>query len=235
MKENNYSKEIFIKSIKYLKGVGPKYAEILAKKNIITLYDLISFYPRTYDDRRKTLKIYEALQNQEKTSVVYVEVIDISSFTFQYRNKPLVIVTDGDVICEVPIYGGRLPAGIAKGAKLYLTGKFLRSGRGKIQCRVIEFEKPSSNALSYGKIVPIYPLTESFNSFNEKSLPFAGKVNDTSPEVVTIKLSISINSYKVFNLKASHLSLIDIKVSKSLIAWFCHLFSVNRCSGREII
>ena len=147
MKENNYSKEIFIKSIKYLKGVGPKYAEILAKKNIITLYDLISFYPRTYDDRRKTLKIYEALQNQEKTSVVYVEVIDISSFTFQYRNKPLVIVTDGDVICEVPIYGGRLPAGIAKGAKLYLTGKFLRSGRGKIQCRVIEFEKPSSNSI----------------------------------------------------------------------------------------
>ena len=170
MKENNYSKEIFIKSIKYLKGVGPKYAEILAKKNIITLYDLISFYPRTYDDRRKTLKIYEALQNQEKTSVVYVEVIDISSFTFQYRNKPLVIVTDGDVICEVPIYGGRLPAGIAKGAKLYLTGKFLRSGRGKIQCRVIEFEKPSSNALSYGKIVPIYPLTEGLSQKKLRTL-----------------------------------------------------------------
>ena len=170
MKDNNYSKDIFTKSIKYLKGVGPKYAEILAKKDIITLYDLIAFFPRAYDDRRKTLKIHEALQNKEKTSVVYVEVLDISSFTFQYRNKPLVLVTDGVAICEVPIYGGRLPAGIAKGAKLYLTGKFLRNGRGKIQCRVIEFEKPSSNALSYGKIVPIYPLTEGLSQKKLRTL-----------------------------------------------------------------
>ena len=170
MKDNNYSKDIFTKSIKYLKGVGPKYAEILAKKDIITLYDLIAFFPRAYDDRRKTLKIHEALQNKEKTSVVYVEVLDISSFTFQYRNKPLVLVTDGVAICEVPIYGGRLPAGITKGAKLYLTGKFLRNGRGKIQCRVIEFEKPSSNALSYGKIVPIYPLTEGLSQKKLRTL-----------------------------------------------------------------
>ena len=170
MKENNYSKDIFSKSIKYLKGVGPKYAEILAKKNIITLYDLVSFYPRTYDDRRKTLKIHEALQNKEKNSVVYAEVVDISSFTFQYKNKPLVIVTDGIAICEVPIYGGRLPAGVSKGAKLYITGKFIRNGRGKIQCRAVEFEKPSSNALSYGKIVPIYPLTEGLSQKKLRTL-----------------------------------------------------------------
>ena len=112
MLANDYSKDIFTKSIKYSKGVGPKYAEILAKKGIITLYDLIAFFPRAYDDRRKTLKLHEALENKDKTSVVYVEVIDVSSFTFQYRSKPLVIVTDGIAVCEVPIYGGRLPAGV---------------------------------------------------------------------------------------------------------------------------
>ncbi|MBW5409890.1 ATP-dependent DNA helicase RecG [Brachyspira hampsonii] len=170
MLNNDYSKDIFTKSIKYSKGVGPKYAEILAKKGITTLYDLIAFFPRTYDDRRKTLKLHEALENKDKTSVVYVEVIDISSFTFQYRNKPLVIVTDGIAVCEVPIYGGRLPAGVAKGAKLYLTGKFIRSGRGKLQCRMTEFEKPSSNALSYGKIVPIYPLTEGLSQKKLRTL-----------------------------------------------------------------
>ena len=170
MLNNDYSKDIFTKSIKYSKGVGPKYAEILAKKGIITLYDLIAFFPRTYDDRRKTLKLHEALENKDKTSVVYVEVIDVSSFTFQYRSKPLVIVTDGIAVCEVPIYGGRLPAGVTKGAKLYLTGKFVRSGRGKLQCRMTEFEKPSSNALSYGKIVPIYPLTEGLSQKKLRTL-----------------------------------------------------------------
>ncbi|MEI0567233.1 ATP-dependent DNA helicase RecG [Brachyspira pulli] len=170
MKTNDYSKDIFTKSIKYSKGVGPKYAEILSKKGIITLYDLIFFFPRTYEDRRKTLKLHEALENNDKTCVVYVEVIDISSFTFQYRNKPLVIVTDGIAVCEVPIYGGRLPAGVAKGAKLYLTGKFVRGSRGKLQCRMTEFEKPSSNALSYGKIVPIYPLTEGLSQKKLRTL-----------------------------------------------------------------
>ena len=170
MTTNDYSKDIFTKSIKYSKGVGPKYAEILSKKGIITLYDLIFFFPRTYEDRRKTLKLHEALENNDKTCVVYVEVIDISSFTFQYRNKPLVIVTDGIAVCEVPIYGGRLPAGVAKGAKLYLTGKFVRGSRGKLQCRMTEFEKPSSNALSYGKIVPIYPLTEGLSQKKLRTL-----------------------------------------------------------------
>ncbi|MEI0489748.1 ATP-dependent DNA helicase RecG [Brachyspira pulli] len=170
MTTNDYSKDIFTKSIKYSKGVGPKYAEILSKKGIITLYDLIFFFPRTYEDRRKTLKLHEALENNDKTCVVYVEVIDISSFTFQYRNKPLVIVTDGIAVCEVPIYGGRLPAGVTKGAKLYLTGKFVRGSRGKLQCRMTEFEKPSSNALSYGKIVPIYPLTEGLSQKKLRTL-----------------------------------------------------------------
>ena len=170
MTTNDYSKDIFTKSIKYSKGVGPKYAEILSKKGIVTLYDLIFFFPRTYEDRRKTLKLHEALENNDKTCVVYVEVIDISSFTFQYRNKPLVIVTDGIAVCEVPIYGGRLPAGVTKGAKLYLTGKFVRGSRGKLQCRMTEFEKPSSNALSYGKIVPIYPLTEGLSQKKLRTL-----------------------------------------------------------------
>ncbi len=167
----NYSSNIFIKEIKLLKGVGSKYAEILKKKNIKTIYDLIAYYPRTYEDRRKTLTIYEALNNnKEKNSVVLVEIIDITKFTFNYKNKPLIIASDGHSICEIPIYGGRMPAGVAKGEKLYLTGKFIRSNRGKIQCRMVELEKPNNNSLSYGKIVPIYPLTEGLSQKKLRTL-----------------------------------------------------------------
>lgn len=167
----NYSSDIFIKEIKLLKGVGSKYAEILKKKNIKTIYDLIAYYPRTYEDRRKTLTIYEALNNnKEKNSVVLVEIIDITKFIFNYKNKPLIIASDGHSICEIPIYGGRMPAGVAKGEKLYLTGKFIRNNRGKIQCRMVELEKPNNNSLSYGKIVPIYPLTEGLSQKKLRTL-----------------------------------------------------------------
>ena len=214
MSDNSYSRDIFSKSIKYLKGVGSKYAEILSKKGIITLYDLIMFFPRTYDDRRKTLKLYEALENKEKNSVVYVEIIDISSFTFQYKNKPLIIVTDGVSICEVPIYGGRLPKGAAKGEKLYLTGKFLRSSRGKLQCRMTEFEKPSSNALSYGKIVPIYPLTEGLSQKKLRTLI----VNELAVFEKNMKYDIPSIIKKKYRLKSFVSSIMEMHFPTSFEA-----------------
>ena len=208
---NDYTKDIFQKDIKYCKGVGLRYADILSKKNIFTLYDLITFFPRTYEDRTKTLKIFEAIKNEDKNCVVFVEVIDISNFTFQFKKKPLVIVSDGATICEVPIYGGRLPAGVSLGEKLYLTGKFVRGTRGKIQCKMIEFEKPSSNSLSYGKIVPIYPLTEGLSQKKLRTLI----VNELITFEKNMKYDIPSSVKKKYRLKNFVSSIMEMHFPKS--------------------
>ena len=208
---NDYTKDIFQKDIKYCKGVGLRYADILSKKNIFTLYDLITFFPRTYEDRTKTLKISEAIKNGDKNCVVFVEVIDISNFTFQFKKKPLVVVSDGATICEVPIYGGRLPAGVSLGEKLYLTGKFVRGVRGKIQCRMIEFEKPSSNSLSYGKIVPIYPLTEGLSQKKLRTLI----VNELITFEKNMKYDIPASIKKRYRLKNFVSSIMEMHFPKS--------------------
>ena len=208
---NDYTKDIFQKDIKYCKGVGLRYADILSKKNIFTLYDLITFFPRTYEDRTKTLKIFEAIKNEDKNSVVFVEVIDISNFTFQFKKKPLVVVSDGATLCEVPIYGGRLPAGVSLGEKLYLTGKFMRGTRGKIQCRMIEFEKPSSNSLSYGKIVPIYPLTEGLSQKKLRTLI----VNELITFEKNMKYDIPSSVKKKYRLKNFVSSIMEMHFPKS--------------------
>ena len=208
---NDYTKDIFQKDIKYCKGVGLRYADILSKKNILTLYDLITFFPRAYEDRTKTLKIFEAIKNEDKNCVVFVEVIDISNFTFQFKKKPLVIVSDGATICEVPIYGGRLPAGVSLGEKLYLTGKFVRGTRGKIQCKMIEFEKPSSNSLSYGKIVPIYPLTEGLSQKKLRTLI----VNELITFEKNMKYDIPSSVKKKYRLKNFVSSIMEMHFPKS--------------------
>ena len=208
---NDYTKDIFQKDIKYCKGVGLRYGDILSKKNIFTLYDLITFFPRAYEDRTKTLKISEAIKNEDKNSVVFVEVIDISNFTFQFKKKPLVIVSDGATLCEVPIYGGRLPAGVSLGEKLYLTGKFMRGTRGKIQCRMIEFEKPSSNSLSYGKIVPIYPLTEGLSQKKLRTLI----VNELMTFEKNMKYDIPSSVKKKYRLKNFVSSIMEMHFPKS--------------------
>ena len=211
---NDYTKDIFQKDIKYCKGVGLRYADILSKKNIFTLYDLITFFPRTYEDRTKTLKIFEAIKNEDKNSVVFVEIIDISNFTFQFKKKPLIVVSDGATICEVPIYGGRLPAGVSLGEKLYLTGKFVRGTRGKIQCKMIEFEKPSSNSLSYGKIVPIYPLTEGLSQKKLRTLI----VNELITFEKNMKYDIPSSIKKKYRLKNFVSSIMEMHFPKSFEA-----------------
>ena len=41
------------KEIKYIKGVGPAKAELLNKIGIFNLQDLITYFPRAYEDRSK--------------------------------------------------------------------------------------------------------------------------------------------------------------------------------------
>lgn len=54
------SVQLFDNPIEYLKGVGPKRAEVLKKElNIFTFFDLLSYYPFRYVDRSRFFKISE--------------------------------------------------------------------------------------------------------------------------------------------------------------------------------
>ena len=53
------------KDVKYIKGVGPERVELLNKLGIFTLKDLITYYPRTYEDRSKPKYICECEEGEE--------------------------------------------------------------------------------------------------------------------------------------------------------------------------
>ena len=53
------------KDVKYVKGVGPNRVKLLNKLGIFTLKDLISYYPRTYEDRSKPKNIIECINGEE--------------------------------------------------------------------------------------------------------------------------------------------------------------------------
>ena len=44
-------------SVQFIKGVGPSRVKLLNILGIYTIEDLISYYPRTYEDRTKITKI----------------------------------------------------------------------------------------------------------------------------------------------------------------------------------
>ena len=53
------------KEIQYVKGVGPNRAVLLNKLGIYTLEDLITYYPREYEDRGKPKFIAELVDGEE--------------------------------------------------------------------------------------------------------------------------------------------------------------------------
>lgn len=60
--------------VKYIKGVGPNRVVLLNKIGIFTLKDLITYYPRGYEDRSKPKNICECINGE----IALIEAIVVS-------------------------------------------------------------------------------------------------------------------------------------------------------------
>ena len=65
------------KDVKFIKGVGPNRVKLLNKLGIFTLKDLITYYPRDYEDRSKPKELYLCRDGEEAT----IEVVATSRIT----------------------------------------------------------------------------------------------------------------------------------------------------------
>ena len=54
----------FTDNVMYVKGVGPQRAKALAKLNIFTKYDLLTHYPRTYENHTELTKINDIIEGE---------------------------------------------------------------------------------------------------------------------------------------------------------------------------
>lgn len=80
-------------SVQYLKGVGPKMFELLNKLGIYTVKDLIEYYPRTYEDRTKVVKIDEF--EKDKNVLFFGTVVKPVSVVYARKKKIIsTVVTD---------------------------------------------------------------------------------------------------------------------------------------------
>ena len=67
--------------VKYIKGVGPNRVKLLNKIGIFTLKDLITYYPRGYEDRSKPKNICECVNALLKGQDVQVKTPSKSTKT----------------------------------------------------------------------------------------------------------------------------------------------------------
>lgn len=146
------------KEIQYVKGVGPNRAALLQKLGINTLEDLITYYPREYEDRSKP-KMIASLSDGEEA---LIEAMVVSRMSEQRIRKNMtiykLIVRDETGTCLLTWFNqSYLKNKFTLGQKYKFYGKVsVKYGKIEINSPVYDTEETNKNT---GKIIPIYPAT----------------------------------------------------------------------------
>jgi ATP-dependent DNA helicase RecG len=139
-----------------LKGAGPGTAAKLARLGVATIADLLSFFPRAYDDRRADLGFSASADSGLRANAAAV-VIRHDWFLAGGKSTLKVVVADGGSEEAILVCFNRpfLERSLPEGRRIRVRGHFERRF-GELQCASFEVDAPDAPA----RVVPIYRLTE---------------------------------------------------------------------------
>lgn len=148
--------------LEYVKGIGPRRAELLFKAfHTKTIGELIQVYPIRYIDKTTITPIRNITINDEwvliKATIIHIELVD-------GRKQRLVVkVSDQTGIMELVWFQGIRYIGqiIEKGKEFLFYGK-INNFNGRLNIPHPEIEKPGIND-TRDFLLPIYPNTEALN------------------------------------------------------------------------
>ncbi len=186
--------------VQYIKGVGPKKAGLLACLGIKTVYDLLTYYPRAYEDRTQ-LKSISALElgEVETTSGIIQQVKELR--TRKGMSILTAYVSDGSGYMTVTWFNQKfLKPKLVTGARLFITGKVEAAYGGVRQCEIRQIHSfeilndGEDMAEDFTGIFPVYPSTEKLNQkFFRKlihSLLYELKLEEVIPDKIRQEYSL---------------------------------------------
>lgn len=139
-----------------LRGVGEARAKALAKLDITTVLDLLTYYPRRYLDRTKEARIEDLVPGEEAMVLVHVN----SARLQRTRNRKVMVnvdVTDGTGKLKVTFFNQPYREKQLKpGTQAVLFGKLdVYRGQRQMTNPVVDLVGDKT-----GRIVPVYPQSE---------------------------------------------------------------------------
>lgn len=157
--------------LRFIKGVGPKLAEALAKKGIATVGDALYLLPNRYEDRRELRAV--AKLRPGLIEVFHGEVLSADAVATRGGRRFFeAVVADGSGSVTLKWFHYN-PAWMKKawrqGRKGIFTGEVAQYGYQRevhhpdVEWLADDEELPAVMArdpMNFGRIVPVYPLTE---------------------------------------------------------------------------
>ena len=145
-------------SVRYIKGIGEQRAKSLEKLRIFTLRDLISYFPRDYEDRRTFRKI----RDLEPGETACVTAMAAASPTLNRVRKGMELVkvraVDETGALDVTFFNQTyMRDHIQAGEHYTFFGKAEVQGSRRTMVNPL-VERENSRTMT-GRIMPVYPLT----------------------------------------------------------------------------
>lgn len=152
----------WIKSIQYIKGVGPNKASLLNKLGIFTIGDLLEYYPRRYEDRTQLKKINALTDGQTETFKAKV-----INFVESKPRRGLTIlkmsVGDGSGVAQVVWFNQpHMKKRYQPGMEVIVSGKIKVFYQVEVSNPEIEVIT-GSEMMDMGRILPVYAASENIN------------------------------------------------------------------------
>jgi ATP-dependent DNA helicase RecG len=159
--------------VQYVKGIGPRLAEVLAAKGIATVDDLLHYLPFRYEDRLNPRSVAELRAGEMATVIAEVR----NSGLFRTRRMPIFQLTVGQGRTRLKCIwfnAAYLQDRFQAGQMVALYGKVEEDRDGELQIVQPQFEilgdiyeeggaddaeKKAAASLEIGRIVPIYEST----------------------------------------------------------------------------
>jgi ATP-dependent DNA helicase RecG len=160
-------------AVQYVKGIGPRLAEVLAAKGIATVDDLLHYLPFRYEDRLNPRSVAELRAGEMATVIAEVR----NSGLFRTRRAPIFQLTVGQGRTKLKCLwfnAAYLQDRFQAGQMVALYGKVEADRDGHLQIMQPQFEilgdmneeggadeaeKRAAASLEIGRIVPIYEST----------------------------------------------------------------------------
>lgn len=146
------------KEIRFIKGVGPARAELLCKLGLRTLEDVLTYFPRTYEDRGKYKSVAEFVNDENVTfkALVTSKVSETRIRKGMTIYKLIVRDETGSVILTW-FNQAYIKNAFVVGKEYVFYGK-VKSALGRVEIQSPIFEEVGKEK-NTGRIVPLYPLT----------------------------------------------------------------------------
>ena len=146
-------------SVRYLKGVGEARAKQLAALGIETLYDLLAYFPRAYEDRSRLVPICELQADEPACFRAFVASQPQTSHIRKGLDLTRVTIADETARLRVTFFNQKYVADNLKyGEEYYFYGAISGDYLGYQMTNPV-FEAVDRPGVLTRRIMPIYPLT----------------------------------------------------------------------------